>query len=424
MLDLGLKRISRLVDAATLPWKAIHVGGTNGKGSVCASLNAMLTAANIRTSAFMSPHVLDRWDGISINGKTIQEDLFLDIENQVKSRNERLKLEATEFELLTTTAFEAFTREKAEVGIVEVGLGGRLDATNILQKPLATIITQISRDHHEILGDTVTEIATHKAGIMKPGVPCFADGSNLREVKEVLVNEAKKIEAGPLKFVASIGKGSYSIRQHLTQNMEAFQLGNLNLAYEACQLVLEEFSMSVYNPSQLLPFGVAATIPGRKQYIDVSRVTGTDMTILLDGSHNNAGAAGLNDHVKSRLRAKKPNRDGRITWILAFSESKEVDKILLHLLKRRDDVIAVEFGPVAGMPWVRPLPAGTITQKVDGLRKMRHVRAMKNIEEAFKVAAEIKGENDIVVAGSLYLVADVLRLLKEKGATRKELGFN
>src|SRR6187402_2890767 len=120
MIELGLARISRLLSFTPQPWKAIHVAGTNGKGSICAYLSAMLKASGVRCGRFTSPHLIDRWDCITINEQTVQEGTFRAAERLVNTRNNAGKIEASEFELLTATAFEVFQQEKIEMGVIEV----------------------------------------------------------------------------------------------------------------------------------------------------------------------------------------------------------------------------------------------------------------------------------------------------------------
>src|SRR6187402_3404456 len=128
MIELGLARISRLLSFTPQPWKAIHVAGTNGKGTICAYLSAMLHASGVRCGRFTSPHLIDRWDCITINEQTVRESVFREAEDLVLERNRKLDIAATQFELLTASAFEVFAKEKVEMGVVEVGLGGKLDA--------------------------------------------------------------------------------------------------------------------------------------------------------------------------------------------------------------------------------------------------------------------------------------------------------
>ena len=426
MLDLGLQRISRLVDASKLPWRAVHVAGTNGKGSVCASINAMLNHAKIPTGMFTSPHLLDRWDGITIRGRTIEEANFLDIEKQVKQRDERLKLGSTEFELLTAAAFEAFSRAKVDIGVVEVGVGGAQDATNILQNPLATVITHLSLDHRGLLGNTLKEIATHKAGIMKPGVPCFVDGNSQGGTQEVIATRGDEIECGPLKFIKATDS-TYAKLWPVWQSgsLGGYQKVNQALAYEACAVVLEHTGATDLDPVRLASATVRTRLPGRNQYIDIERITGGSPTvILLDGAHNREAVAVLEQHVAAKIRKDRKTQTGPVTWVLAFTNTKDLKRMLSIMLKRKDNVVAVEFSPVAGMPWVKPYPASTVKQSARGTRSLKDVRVARNVEEALHLAAEIGHCKNIVVTGSLYLVSDVLRLLRSKGATREELGLD
>ena len=201
MIELGLGRISRLLKDIPIAWRAIHVAGTNGKGSVCSYASAMLNAGSIKCGRFTSPHLIDRWDCITINDRVVDQRLFCQVEDVVKSRDQKNGIKASEFELLTATAFEIFNHEKVEVGVVEVGLGGRNDATNVLQDPLVTVITKIGKDHQSFLGNSLEEIAYQKAGIMKQNVACLVDGSNEGSVIDVLKQNAKESQAAPLTLI-------------------------------------------------------------------------------------------------------------------------------------------------------------------------------------------------------------------------------
>ena len=162
--------------------KVIHVAGTNGKGSVCAFLSEMLVLAGKRTALFTSPHLVRINERFQINQVPISDELFLESYLEVQAKIDEMVEEglphATYFELLYATAMVAFQKERAEYVVLETGLGGRLDATNTIEHPLATVITSISLDHTEILGDTIEEIAVEKAGIIKEGVPVIYDGRN------------------------------------------------------------------------------------------------------------------------------------------------------------------------------------------------------------------------------------------------------
>ena len=162
--------------------KVIHVAGTNGKGSVCAFLSEMLTLAGKKTALFTSPHLVRINERFQINNVPISDELFLESYQKVQAAIDGMVKDglphATYFELLYAVAMVAFQKEKAEYVVLETGLGGRLDATNTIEHPIATVITSISLDHTEILGDTIEKIAGEKAGIIKEGVPVIYDGTN------------------------------------------------------------------------------------------------------------------------------------------------------------------------------------------------------------------------------------------------------
>ncbi|MGH2412512.1 MAG: bifunctional folylpolyglutamate synthase/dihydrofolate synthase, partial [Microcystaceae cyanobacterium] len=173
-VHLGLERIEQLLADLGNPLYGvpiIHVTGTNGKGSVCAYLSSILTQAGYRVGRYTSPHLVDWTERICLNEEPISaitlEQILLKIQQVINSQRES----PTQFEVITAAAWLYFVQSQVDIAVVEVGLGGRLDATNVCPHPLVTIITSISREHWQQLGSTLTEIATEKAGILKPGCP-------------------------------------------------------------------------------------------------------------------------------------------------------------------------------------------------------------------------------------------------------------
>lgn len=414
MIELGLARIGRLLQYSNLPWRAIHVAGTNGKGSVCAYVSAMLHTGNISCGRFNSPHLIDRWDCITINEKTVDESIFRKAEAEVKARDTREGVGASEFELLTATAFEIFASEKVTIGVVEVGMGGRLDATNIVEDPLVTVITRIGIDHQAFLGNTLEEIAAEKAGIMKPGVPCVIDGTNVAVLK-VFEKTAVVVEAGPIIQI------SPSTRRGDDEIWEAFQMSefephqqvNLHLAYEAVKQALLRVHSPI-KPSQLLPAIKKASWPGRLQKLSIRRITGRTEDVLLDGAHNLQSAEVLALYVNGKLRQKTLP----VTWIVAMSKGKDSDRILQFLVQPGDTVVAVEFSPVDGMPWVQPAAAKDILDSAHSLGALAcRLENPANIEDALQQASAIARGGPLIIAGSLYLVSDILRLMRRSGVS-------
>lgn len=411
MIELGLGRISRLLRDTHIPWRAIHVAGTNGKGSVCSYASAMLKAGNIRCGRFTSPHLMDRWDCITIDEKIIDQALFHDVENMVKSRDKRDKIQASEFELLTAIAFEVFNREKIEVAVVEVGLGGRYDATNVLKDPMVTVITKIGKDHQSLLGHSLEEIAYQKAGIMKQHVPCFVDGSNAANIIEVLAENAKVSQVSSMLLVPQDARSeSDGLQTFLDKhNFEEHQQSNVSLAYEAVKVATTYLRPSL-QPQQLLSAIPKAIWPGRLQSLDLSPIVGHSRQVLLDGAHNVQSAQILGSYVDRKLR-----QEGRpVTWIIAASQGKDVQKLLFCLLKPGDNIVAATFGPVEGMPWVQPVDKEAIRLAALAVGRMNEaVTGPGNLQDTVRQAVQMAAGGAMVIGGSLYLVSDVLRMLRD-----------
>lgn len=438
MIELGLQRISRLLSATALPWKAIHVAGTNGKGTVCHLTSALLNAYNrsqyreklqqppVTHGRFTSPHLVDRWDCIAFsNGAAshhamdvVPERDFFEEESAVKAFNAQHNINASEFEILTATAFRLFTQRELDVAVVEVGLGGLLDATNILgepvsgstetklirkrfnpakwrPKPLITAITQIGLDHRGFLGNTRAEIATQKAGIMKSGVPvAWARDAELDILFET---KARELHAPVIRWEEIQPLMTPSAWQDLSPprriNGELAiisawtALTNLGrIPFDATQH--DETSTTTTTNTKNLRDDLLAewqtiiqthTLPGRQETISLAPImptstttTKTTTTALLDGAHNSDGIHHLAQTVQNTLRTQNKTPTP-IIWILALSVSSDRNPtpILQTLLQPGDRVFAVEFGPVDGMGWVQALSAEEIAGVAEEVMKMK-----------------------------------------------------
>jgi folylpolyglutamate synthase len=403
MIDLGLARVGRLIQHTPQTWKAIHVAGTNGKGSICAYLSAMLEASGLSHARFTSPHLIDRWDCIAIDGKPVSEAVFRDAEEVVKERDREDRIGATEFELLTATAFEIFHRQKVEYGVVEVGLGGKLDATNVLKQKAVSVISKIGLDHQSFLGNTIEEIALQKAGIIRPGVPCVVDGSNQPSVLKVIEEHAREVGA-ELRF-PSITSVTDAVT---TEKFEPHQIQNLACAHLAFRLACPEQDRPL---THFLPSITQRQWPGRLQKLDVSSITGNQREVLLDGAHNTQSAEVLAMYVERHLRSESEP----VTWVLAATKGKDMDGIFGLLLKPGDQVAAVRFGPVDGMPWVKATDPAEVLQAASrhGAQEAATYNAGDDVKGALKWASQAAGNRPMVIAGSLYLVSSVLRALRE-----------
>ncbi|KAL9063463.1 MAG: hypothetical protein Q9157_008229 [Trypethelium eluteriae] len=426
MIELGLARINRLLKHVEFPWRAVHVAGTNGKGSICAYASALLKATNISTGRFTSPHTIDRWDCIAINDKVITESLFKDVEDRVKWRDQKENIQATEFELLTATAFEIFNHEKVEVGVVEVGMGGRLDATNVLQNPLVTVVSKIGLDHQEFLGDTIEAIAREKAGILKSGVPCVVDSTNEESVKTVVRTVAKDLGASPLRFVDLDLLEDYKTRElSVLHHLSDFQLINYECARQAVMLALGRLGKSLNSSAQDHALLQSSPLPGRLQRLSIESLTGREQYILLDGAHNPQSAALLGNRVDDeRLEWSSSPQSVRlssagsslrpVTWVLAARDGKDVTKMLSYLVKPGDKVVTTAFGSVDGMPWVKAMsPQALLSTASRNLTLDGQSKSKESVLEALQLATDLANGGPLVVAGSLYLVGDIMRALRD-----------
>ena len=177
----GLERITELSEMMSHPegsFSAVHVAGTNGKGSFCAMLASVLHAAGYKTGLFTSPYIEFFEERMQINGRMIGRDELADIVTDIAPLCERMSDKPTEFELITAVGFEYFRRNHVDIAVIECGMGGRLDSTNILPPPLLSVITGISLDHVQFLGNTISAIAGEKAGIIKPHSPVLFGGNS------------------------------------------------------------------------------------------------------------------------------------------------------------------------------------------------------------------------------------------------------
>ncbi|KAK0335762.1 folylpolyglutamate synthase [Friedmanniomyces endolithicus] len=474
------QRISRLLAETSLPWRAIHVAGTNGKGSICAYVSSMLETYNksdwrrstclraLKHARFTSPHLVDRWDCITLDQQVVPFKLFSRIEQAVLQRNDQEAIRASEFELLTATAFEVFTHEDVDVAVVEVGLGGRLDATNVIGQasnsssqlgiaeanafrppPLVTAISKIGLDHQALLGNTLREIASQKAGIMKPGVPVVYDLSNADEVKTELHARANLNRVVtwadaelPTRFLDPDLKHAFfadelatapTIPDPTSRTPDHIR-SNMSVAFRAAWTALQRLNRvpSDYDhlqPNELTTLGDLAPsmirnasqharVPGRLQPLSIEALTGRTQDILLDGAHNAQSAEVLAAQV-DKLRASHQQQASHsgVTWVLACSSTKDVSEMLRILLRPGDKVFAVEFGSVDGMPWVEPLGSEKIVEAVESVPaiagQVEAVACGRDVTSAMRRASNAAEGGPMVVAGSLYLVGDVLRLLRD-----------
>ncbi|KAF3040799.1 folylpolyglutamate synthase [Didymella keratinophila] len=434
----GLERISALLKDVTYPWKSIHVAGTNGKGSICHYASSMLVGRSVKVGKFTSPHLVDRWDCIQINGEPITEGKFRMVERHYNRLNEKLQIGASPFEILTAVAFTCFHDAKVKVGVVEVGMGGKLDSTNVLNNQAISVISKIARDHEGFLGNTLSEIAGHKAGILRPSVPYIINSTNEANVQSIIEDYAMSIGAGP-----RLSTTSWELQQRLydsskwnraTNKLLPFQQENLKLAVIAVMETLESMDKST-NPKELaktLLVNASHRNPGRQELLAAIPVfreaSHRENQILVDGAHNPDAARTLDEFVHNNMRlgqsprAERPGSGWPVTWVLAMTEGKDAREYLATILKPGDKVVTTTFGPVDGMPWVKPMDpqklletARSVEPSITGVH-VPIIGALRALCTAKYISDRTARWAPIALTGSLYLVGDLHRELRIRRA--------
>ena len=367
----GLERTKKLADALGNPqnfYRTIHVTGTNGKGSVCAMLAEMLKAHGLRVGLFTSPHLESYCERIKIDGENISEKDFAEMIFRVKNSG----VEATHFETLTLAAFEYFKVRAVDVAVVEVGLGGTFDSTNIISPELC-IITTVALDHENILGD-LNSIARNKAGIIRPNVPTVTGATG--EPLEIIRAVAKE-KNSPLY---EIGTRNWGLGTGLLSLKGEYQKFNAAIAIKAARLLgIDDEKI----------FSALARVkwPGRFEVIKNS-----SGVIVIDGAHNPHGAAALRESLDKNFPR------GKRVWLFGVLKDKNFDEMIKILFRENDFVI------VTKVPSERTAEPEMICEILRG----RGVECV-TIENNFAAVERLKNfVSDVkIIAGSLYLIGAV-----------------
>ena len=412
-----LENITVLAERLGRPDRAypsVHIAGTNGKGSTAAFLEAILRRAGFRTGLNTSPHLEKINERIRLNGEEISDAAFAETFTRIQALNEELlaagKLRAhpTYFECMTAMAFECFARERVDFGVFEVGLGGRLDATNILM-PVVSVITKVDFDHENFLGHSLREIASEKAGILKPRVPAVV-AEQRPDALEVICARAAELNCALIET----GK-AFQIEKEWTENgcvravvrekatgwsveiaprlAGKFQLQNaLNAVAAARHLQSRGYRIS----DEAIAGGVATAVwPGRLEKLQ------SEPAVYLDGAHNPSAARELAEFWQE-------NFAGRKLWLIFGAlRDKAVDEIAGVLFPRATEVIFTQ---------PRTARAISVTQLAEiTAHHAERCQIIAEPETAFEYALERAQANDvIVVAGSLYLVGQLRHYWKSR----------
>ncbi|RQD67941.1 MAG: bifunctional folylpolyglutamate synthase/dihydrofolate synthase [Tindallia sp. MSAO_Bac2] len=405
---LGLTNIKRLLALLNNPEKKlkfIHVAGTNGKGSTCSMIQSVLTAAGFRVGLYTSPYIQRFNERIRIDENNIKDDELAYITDQVKQCIEKMLDEGyshpTEFEVVTAIAMLYYHQQDVDFVILEVGLGGRLDATNAIDKPLLSIITPVDYDHMAYLGDTLTAIASEKAGIIKEAVPVVT-GFQHQVALKVLQDKASSLNAPFYQVVP-----------------EAFQMHDTNLHGQTFSVTLrgkkyDHISVSLPGPHQAENCMLALTslqILEEAGYLQVSpealeeglsnvrwmgrlEIVHDSPLVIIDGAHNVQGAKSLSRSLDLLLQ------NVSVTWLIGMLEDKEIDEVLNTLVPHMDRIVVTQ------PEYHRAMKAESLGERL--YNRHPNVWVEPSMKNAIHKALEVTPASGAVLcAGSLYMLGQI-----------------
>ncbi len=394
----GLERILALLEKLGNPQKnlrIVHVAGTNGKGSISTMLSNIFIADGKKTGLFTSPYIVDFCERIQVNGEMIPHEKLAGETEKIRPIVEELNsvgIEPTEFEIITAMAFDYYNQENCDIVVLEVGLGGLLDSTNVVEKPLASVITSISFDHTEILGNTLTEIAEQKCGIIKSDSVTVAyplqELEVIRKIRQrageknnrLVVPDLSLMEIAECTFEKTVVK--YKDNQFTLRLFGEHQIYNMLTAVETA------FAVGV--DAESIQKGIENTsMPARVEFLDKRTV--------LDGGHNESG---------TKMMSKVLSLFENNIVVVSMMADKDVENSVKNLSTNSKIMIATECSNPRAM-------------KADELKKIcskycNEVYAIADPFEAIDKADELKGDNLLAVCGSLYLASEVREHLKTK----------
>ena len=419
---LGLSRIKRLLSLLGNPqdkYRTVHVTGTNGKGSVSAMLAGILQKATIHTGLYISPHLASYTERMQVDGQPISEEDFAEAISAVRAFIEQMLAEGeecpTQFEALTAAAFYYFAAHKVEYAVIEVGLGGLLDSTNVIT-PEVSVITNVAFEHAKLCGGTLAGIAHHKAGIIKDGVPVVtaAEGMPLAILREAAEQHAADIFVEGEDFLVRggafsprgqsfsfssplLGVDGATYELHL---LGAHQVKNAGVAIMTAYL-LHNIEPRITEPVVREALRLV-TWPGRFEYLEVPSEGGAGVQpVLIDGAHNPAGM----EVLRQSLDAYFPGQPRVL--LLGILHDKDIDKMLRTLVRPEDLVVMTP--PQSD----RAEKARVLAE--EAAQYARSVAYREDNVEALALALSLAQEGRLlVVAGSLYLIGGLRQLLLGK----------
>ncbi len=383
LIDFDLKRLKILMDKFHNPQNnlnnVVHIAGTNGKGSTAAFLREILEAHNLSVNIYTSPHLINFNERIRINKKLISDKNIINILEEIELKNDHNPI--TFFEITTAAAFIAFKRFPADINIFETGLGGRLDATNIIENKKLTIITKIGFDHEEFLGNNIQKIAKEKAGILRKNIPVIIAKQSRDKARKTLMYNAKELNSK----VIMIEKISRDTKLGLTGD---FQYDNASTAFTAAKFILPSISLTKVKK------GLARTSWfGRIQKLNDGKIFNLRKNItIIDGSHNQDGAIVIEKYLTKEAL-------GKWNLIIGMLNNREVKDFVKIFKNHINQIYAIEIPEQKNS-----LSALDIKNKLDDLGF--NTNTSKSLESSLKKADD---KIPLLITGSLYLAGYALK---------------
>lgn len=407
--------------------KVIHVAGTNGKGSVCAFLSSILTGAGKKTGLFTSPHLVEVKERFQVNQAPVSEEAFTEAFLSVKKEVDAMVRDGfahpAYFELLFAVGLLIFEAAGAEYLVMETGLGGRLDATNLVEHPIACVLTTISLDHMEYLGDTVSQIASEKAGIIKENVPVIYDGRNPQS-EQVILAQAKKMHAPVYRFDSSMceitGKTDKSIDFIVNSRYDKKNTATDGAVHAVAELyrhlqVTVPYLAEYQIVNSTLAMAALRVIDPGKRISDAQVVKGIADTrwqgrmetvlpgVVLDGAHN---ADGIREFIRTvqSVQEKKP-----VSLLFSAVMEKEHEKMIQTICQsiQPTSIVVTQIGGA------RVVPAQELAEEFRKYTQVE-VTAKADVAEALDTALAKKGDSMLFCAGSLYLIGELKAILRQR----------
>ena len=410
--NYGLERTNRLLELLGSPQKKlklIHIAGTNGKGSTTAMISRMLQGMGYKVGMYTSPYLEEFEERIQINGSNIPKDKLIENLEQVKTAVSRVIEEGyehpTEFEIITVLMFLYFYNENIDYGVIEVGLGGRLDSTNVIT-PKVSVIASISFDHTNLLGNTIEEIAGEKAGIIKEGIPVVLYPQS-KEAEDVVIKTAESRKSTVYSVNRNDGKLIDIDYNNMTQHVEVkgingvyyihlpllgeHQILNLCVAVNAVEVLCREEGIKCHK--QIIEDSLKDV-----KWIGRLETLSRNPMIVIDGAHNIDGIRALKKNVEKYFRYNK------LYLLLGILADKQVEEMIAEIAPMAEKIIALT---------PHNDRAELSEDLKDEIKKINeNVKAFEDYEDAVREAVNYAGEGDLIlISGSLYMIGDMRKII-------------